>query len=298
MSKYVTTRMEKIKELSEKLNNVNTKIENYITILEKIKKEHNIFSINYSLVNDIKEDLNIKCFNYNFYILFENHYVYNIDITFDLQKNIPEKFQHIITIIQEHINLLDFANSIFAAHCMYDDIENLYFDIKIKYGQFAKTSNNLISHLKKMIKNKIIESNENYYYGYFSIKKDNYDESIYFVYQTYQYGSNALYQVKLPLIEHVEQIYAERNIDSQYNKNLYIAIFKELFFKLNQEFFNFLNINEYSIDFRFDLDEQLSNFNVDYTKSHTYNLILAPFNQSQINIILDKLKIAKDLDNF
>lgn len=298
MSKYVTIRMEKIEELSEKLNNINIKINNYITILEKIKKDHNVFNIHYSIINDIKEDLNIKCFNYGFYLLFENYYLHDIDINYNSYKNIPEKFKHIISVINEHINLSDLANDIFVSNCMYDDIQSLYFEIKLKHGLFAKSSNTLISNFKKMVKNQIIENDEKYFYGYFSTQKDNKEELIYFVYQTYQYGSNYLYKIKLPLIENVEQIYAKRNTNSQYNNDLYITIFKELFLKLNQEFFNFLNIDESSIDFQFDLDSKLSNFNVDYTKSHTYNFHIEPLNQTNINIVLDKLKVQKELINF
>lgn len=82
--------MKKIKELSEKLNNINTKINDCITILEKIKKENNNFNINYSILNDINEDLNIKSFDYNFYLLFENYYSYDIHIDYNIKKNIPD----------------------------------------------------------------------------------------------------------------------------------------------------------------------------------------------------------------
>ncbi len=294
MSKYISTRIEKINKLTEKLNNINTKINDCITILEKIKKEHNNFNIHYSILNDINEDLNIKSFDYNFYFLFENYYSYSIHIDYNVKKNIPDQFKIVLSIINENINFSVLADYIFTGHCMYFDIKKLYFEIKLKQGLFAKTSNKLIAHFKKLMTNQIIENDEKFFYGYFFAQKDNKDENIYFVYQTYQYGSNYLYQVKLPLIDHVEQIYSVKNSNNQYNKELYITIFKELFLKLNQDFFNFLNIDENSIDFRFDLDSMLSNFDVDYTKSHTYNLHIEPLNQLQINIILDKLELEKN----
>lgn len=300
MSKYVTKRLEKINQLKEKLNNVNSKIESYITILEKIKKKRNIFSIKYSIINDINEDPDIKCFNYNFYLLFDDYYLYNIDINYKFHKNISKKFKNVISIIEQHINLEDFANYIFTANCMYDKIKSLYFEI-LTYGQFSKTANTLISNLKKMIKNKTIENNEKHFYSYFSIQQDNKEEKIYFVYQTYktyQYGNNYLYKVKLPLIEDIDKIYIERNTNSKYNVNLYITIFKELLLSLNKEFFNFLNVNEHSINFEFDLDSKISNFNIDYTKINTYSIYIEPLNQNKINIILDKLKFQKELSNF
>lgn len=299
MSKYVSKRLEKIEKLVEKLNTINIKIQDYINLLEEIKKEHNMFNIriSFQIISDINEDPNIQCFDNLFYIAFiDNHVHYWYDIYLKQRKDLlPTNFQHFLRIIDTKINLDDLNNCIISSNELYSEIKSIYQQIKLKYGTFAINSNKLISHLKNISEDQIIDNDSKYYYIYFKMLKDNKLELINFEYKNEQ-NSGYLYQIKFPLIENIKNIYNQRNLNNIYNKDLYIEIFKEEFIRLNKYFCDIFIIDKESIDFDFYF--QLIDFDINYSQTYTYHLGINPFNNKKIELIIDKINLEKQFDNF
>lgn len=310
MSKYVSTRLEKIEKLGEKLNNFNNKINYYIQILKDIKNENDIFDIHYTIVCDIESNQNIKHFK-NFFIQFDNNYSYGIFPRPYFEREIPDKFKNIIDIIKNKIDLNDFHNSILDSIKLYKEIDSIYYDIKLKYGNFALNSKKIIDHFKEMIKFQITEEDDNYFYGYFSMRKDNNLEVIDLVFKNHKSINNYGYQIKFPLQEEINKIYNQikfplqeknnkiynqMNINNKSIHEIYIDIFKQEFIRLNKNFCELLNIGIDSIVF--DFFSQYTNFNINYSQSNSYSFYINFLDNENMDIIVEKINLEKQLNNF
>lgn len=289
MSKYVSIRLEKIKHLSEEIEITNNKIYDYINILEKINKDYDMFTIHFNLRSN-KEN-NIKYFDINFYLKFDQ--IFNFKICY---RNIDTKineYQHIIDLISQYIDLNDLSSFIFKSYFLNKSIEEIQEEISLKTSEFTTSTKIVVSQFKEMINQQILKKDNNNPYGYFKIKKDNILECIYLMFQNYTYGSTCLYQVTFPLKEDIESIYNQRNLNNSYNKNLYINIIKEEIFELNSSFFEFFNLNKNDIY----LESEDPFFKIDYKKNN-YVFGFRPLEQENINLIVDKIMLEKQLNNF
>lgn len=125
------------------------------------------------------------------------------------------------------------------------------------------------------------------------MKKDYVSEEIDLIFKPYESEANYLYMVILPLLEDVTSIYYQRNLTNNYDQELYLNIFKEEFYKLNQELFQFLNYDINCILLY--LSE--SSFEIDYEKFN-YQFGLKPLVKKDINLIVERIRLEKQLDNF
>lgn len=289
MSKYVLTRLEKIKQLSEEIEITNNKVQDYINILEKINEKYDMFTIHFNLLSN-KEN-NIRYFDTNFYLKFDK--IFNLKICYRNIEPIINKYQDMIDIINEHIDLNDLSSFIFKSYFLNQSVQKHQEEIRSKTSEFTISSKILVSEFKKIINQQVLKKDNNNPYGYFKIKKDNRLECIYLVFQNYTYGTTCLYQVTFPLKESIESIYTQRNLNKPYNKILYINIIKEEFFKLNSSFFEFFNLNKNDIY----LESEDPFFKIDYKKNN-YVFGFRPVEQENINLIVDKIMLKTQLNNF
>lgn len=294
MSKYVSTRLEKIKKLNQELEEFNNQIRSYIYILKDIKEKYNFFDINYRIISDIEEDNSIKYFK-NFFLQFDDNYSYNIFPRPYFEKQVPEKFQDIMDIIKKEIDIDNLNNCISESIKIYTQIRSFYYDIKLKYGTFALNADKIINYFKKMIEEQIIEQDDKYFYAYFHMKKDNKLEVIDLVFENFKPINRHAYQVKFPLQEEINKIYNQKQTKAEDRYQTYIDIFKEEFIQLNPIFCQFLNINKECIEFDF-YSKYI--FNIDYSDKDTYNFYINFLEQKNIDNIIEKINLEKQLNDF
>lgn len=103
------------------------------------------------------------------------------------------------------------------------------------------------------------------------------------------------YKVKFPLNEDIEKIYIKKNLDTGYNKDLYINIVKEEFIKLNNIFFSFFQINITDIQFDFPISAKEYNL---YEKIEKYHFYIYSLEKDKIDIIIENIYLEKILDDF
>lgn len=301
MSRYVSTRQAKIQELDNTLKSINNKIASYISILEDIKKEHNIFNI---IVKKTHSQYDSKIYFYtiilSFTYLSQNFYVdfYNFD-KLETNTKLPIDYiptiQSIIDIINKKTNYTNVYSDLLSSNNLFNSIQKFYYDIKKKNSSFTLKSNIFIECFKKLVKEQIIEENNSYKYIYLKTKKDNQLEVIDFTFK-YTKDSRSI-QLKLPILTEIEKIYSQINLNSGYNKDLYITIFKQEFIRLNKHFCDIFLITEDYIDF--DFFSNFITFNTDYDSSHfSYDFHINYLSLNDIEKIADKIEINKQMYNF
>lgn len=301
MSKYISTRQAKIQELDDELKSINNKIESYISTLEDIKKEHNIFHIlakkTYSEYDPtIYFYTIILSFTYlskNFYVSFYNFN--QLETITALPIDYIPTIQSIVDIINKKTNYTNVYSDLLSASNIFDSMEKFYYDIKKKNSDFTLKSNIVIDCFKKLVKEQIIDENNLYKYIYVKPKKDNQLEVIDLTFK-YIKDSRSI-QLKLPILKEIENIYSQINLNSGYNKNLYITIFKQEFIQLNKHFCDTFLITEDYIDFNF--FSNFITFNTDYDSSHfSYDFHINYLSLNDIKKIADKIEINKQMSNF
>lgn len=301
MSRYVSTRQAKIQELDNTLKSINNRIDSYISILEDIKKEHNIFDIlvkrTYSEYDPTIYFYTITLsFNYlseDFYISFYNFN--KIDSNNTLPIDYIPTIQSIIDIINKKTNYTNVDSDLFYSHSIFKSIRQFYHDIKKKLSDFTLKSNIVIECFKKLVKEQIIEEDNSYKYIYVKPKKDNQLEVIDFTFKYTKYYSSI--QLKFPILKEIEKIYSQINVNSGYNKGLYITIFKQEFIRLNKHFCDIFLITEDYIDF--DFFSNFITFNTDYDSLHfSYDFHINYLSLNDIEKIADKIEINKQMSNF
>lgn len=149
----------------------------------------------------------------------------------------------------------------------------------VKNGQFAKKANTIISYFKEMINNQVIKNYENYHYGYLKMKKNNKLKTIDLIFQNNVEYSESYYQLIFPLRDDINFLYKKINLNN-FDKQIYIDISKELFIKLNNDFFQFFNFDKQDINY------------------DTYNFAIKNLDKNKIDIIVEKIMIEKKLNNF
>lgn len=292
MSKYLSEKKKKknrLKQLESELYFLISKIENNIQILNIIQQEYNnIFNVNMIYI----KNNNNKYFDNNSNIQFDNNFTFYFCHKRDYL--IPEKYQQIIDTILQRIDINDLSNCILKSYSINQNIKNIQIQIEYILNQaFNKTSKIIFSKFKQKIESQSIQKDNKYTYGYFKMKNDYISEEINLIFKPYESEANYLYCVTLPLLEEVASIYYQRNLTNNYDQELYLHIFKEEFYKLNPELFQFLNYDINCILLY--LSE--SSFEIDY-KKFNYQFGLKPLVKKDINLIVERIMLSQQLDNF
>jgi len=298
MSKYISTRMERINTLSLELNDFNSYFKSYIELLENISKKHKSF-----IVKTHKEfsDYNSSVFVYTICLEFQfnskkhilNIYFFNHIVN---NPNYPEELKHImLPIVNQILQLEKFHtvyNKLLHSRNTFLEIEEIYYEINKKIGNFNKESSFVLKHCKKLSEKQIIENEDQYTYIYLKPKKNHRMETIFFSHQKNK--DNSSFQLKLPILKEIEKEYIQQRKNIQYNKNLYIKIFTEKFIRLNPYFSNIFFIDSKNIDFNFSSEYQ--HLNREY-HDITYELRISLTKENIANI-LKRLDLEEQINNF
>lgn len=152
MSKYISTRMEKINTLSLELNDLNSYFKSYIELLENISKEHKTFIVKkHKEISDYNSSVFVYtiCLEFHFNskkhilnVYFFNHIVTNPDY--------PEELKHImLPIVNQILQSEKFHiiyNKLLHSRTLFHKIDKLYYEINKKTGNFNKESLTVINY--------------------------------------------------------------------------------------------------------------------------------------------------------
>lgn len=291
MSKYITTRLEKINILSNELKNVCEKIDSYITILKNIKKEHDKFSIHYTKK---KLAYNNSIFYYQDIVLSYNYLLTINFISFFNYEKLSLDYTS-KSLITKQISFETLKNELILSFNLYNKIEKLYKEVNLKKSGFTNNSNIIVSHFKKLTKEQYIEIDSQYKYLYVKLRKDNSLEAIDVILKNTPDSSS--FKIKLPIVEEIEKIYIENNSTNTYDKELYINIFKKEFIRLNKYFFDNFNIDETGIEFYF--SSNFSTFCSDYYNFNlSCDLYINYLDKDHIKCLVNKIEINNQISNF
>lgn len=298
MSKYIATRLESINTQSLELNDLNSYLKSYIELLENISKENKSF-----IVKNHKEisDYNSSVFVYTIYLEFNflsKKYILNIHNFNDIKENFyyPKELKHIMLAIVNQINHVQkfhiAYNKLLHSRSLFNTIDKLYYEINKKTGKFNKESLTVTNYCKQLSEKQIIENDDQYTYIYVKPKRNHKIESIDFSNQKNK--DSGCFQLKLPILKEIEKIYIEQRHDIQYDKTLYIKIFKEEFIRLNQYFSKIFSIDSENLYFNF--NSQCQHFNREY-KDINYEFKIS-LTKEEIFNILQRLQIKEQMNNF
>ncbi len=298
MSKYISTRLETINTQSLVLNDLNSYLQSYIELLENISKEHKSFIV---LTHKENLDYNSSIFVYTICLEFNflsKRYILNIHNFNHIKESnaYPEDLKHImITIVNQINNAEKFHiayNKLLHSRSLFHQIDKLYYEINKKTGEFNKESLNVINYCKQFAEKQSIENDDQYTYIYLKNKRNHKMEYIDFSNQKNK--DNACFQLRLPILKEIEKIYLEKRQNLQYDKTLYIKIFKEEFIRLNQYFCNIFLINMEDIYFNF--NPRCQDFNREY-KDISYEFKIS-LKKEKILKLSQKLLLEEQMNNF
>ena len=307
MSKYIETRKQKIKELSEELNIVNQRIDAYALRLKSILSDYsNVYKLNTHNTNDIQEDSSIH--SKNFYISFYYNDKYN-SFSFSRQEfffrtdnlsfGIVSTLSSFIQLMDEEFGLNTIYQDISESDSIYSKIKALYLEIFKKYSDFSvcvdSFSQFVIDFNEK--NDHSICSLDNTISFYF--KKNNKFQYLEFV--NSDKDKKICLNFKVPTIEDLFNIY-EQNKNKGYVETMQIL---NLFLKnevlfLNKDLIEILNIEQENIKFHIyfsNLYIFMSNIE-DFKSNLKFNININPFQKEQLKLINAKFQSIKQLENF
>lgn len=303
MSKIIEKKLQQIKYFSEQLTSINQIIELHINILNDMKKEYNYLTIKATKNELLNYDLNI--YHYNELALYIN--VNDKEYHFSF---FGEALSHFDTIYTDTINpeitslikklqsLMDIKNIqrlLSNSKGLFHNINNIYKEIDFQNSDFTKNSDIIVSFFKTLVKQQNIEKNNDYKYGYIKLRKDNKSKFIQFSYK--DTFDPSYIQIKFPIHENILTLLKERNQPNQSSKFHYEIIFREEIIRLNQEIFNQLNISMNLIFFYIQSKKETDYLNFNYY-DFEYDFYIKSFNQNEINLLAEKIKLYKEILNF
>lgn len=306
MSKYIESRKQKIKELSEQLNVVNARIDSYSLYLKNILGNSQIYKLNQSKLNDIKEDSSIahKSFNISFYVNSTYNCFFFSKIKFffnsdDISFYILSRLNSIIEKMNQAFDLKVIENDMNKSESLYSEIKTLYFDIHKKSSDFTHHSNILLQKLNTFNAEFVIsEEYSKNQLVFLKLIKNNRLENISFSQKNKE--SNATFTIILPTLEHVFNIYKIKSNNNSFLKIFFEQLFKEEVFKINSLLFNAFNIT--SKDFYFQI--KFNHPNIDHCNFKYFapefevNMNLDYFCKTKIELLSQKFQLDNELNNF
>lgn len=306
MSKYIESRKQKIKELSEQLNIVNQRIDSYSLYLKKLLGSSQIYTLNQSKLNDIKEDTSIayKSFNISFYVnskyncffFSKSQFFFNSE---DISFNILSKLTSFIELMDQKFDLITISNDIIESAAIYSQIKTLYFEIHKKSSDFTHNSNIILQKLNTFNSEFVIPEE---YSGnqliFLKLKKNNRLENISFS-QTNK-ETKLIFTIILPTLEHVFNIYNSQSNNNSFVQIIFERLFKEEICKINSLLFNTFNIKYEDFYIEITLNHpQVEHRNLKYFSSNfEASINFNYFSKTKIEFLSQKFQLNKELTNF
>lgn len=190
MTKYIESRQQKIKELSEQLNIVNQRIDSYALRLKSILSDYsNVYQLGLgqSNFNDIKEDssLSYKKIHISFYYNRYNSFSFEKKEFYFESNNLPfellSTLNSVIALMDLEFGLNAISKDIIESELIYSQIKNLYLEIFKKNSDFTVFTNSFLQLLVHFNKSNPILDNSLDNIISFSFKKNNKLEELEFL---------------------------------------------------------------------------------------------------------------------
>lgn len=304
MSKNIELKQQKIKELSEELAIVNSRIDSYINYFGSLNNtdfgNDITFQLNVSSFNTIDNDKKLFLKNFNLYftignegfrLLFDDTKIRFIQ-QYDASFNLILEISKIISYIDSVFGIQSIKNDIESSRSLYSQIENLYKEYNNITSGFTDNSTILISYLKKMVKEQFAEDDGESFY--FSFKRDNRRENLEILIKSY-YDPN-FFQLSLPTFDCIKNKYLEKYSNSQF-MSVFEIIFKNEFFLMNQSFFEQFDISLKDIKYSNYYVKTLNDSN-EYRRSIIAGLSISSIGKSRVKLLAEKVHINQQMTNF
>ena len=300
MSKYIETRKQKIKELSEQLNIVNERIDSYISFLENFKQS--IKFDGHFVVFNLDLDYTKTQFYKNEEIVFKN---FNIQLNIDNQHitiYLNEDFcsfhriglplsiltvaSTIILLINQKISFNNIKNDIKESELLYNKIVKINKEIDLEKSGFKEKYSLLIHSIKNYFP---IQSNFDFDNGFlFNLKNNNSKRSISFrEVKKIEEIKNGIY-LKTPNLDnyYLEQINSNSSNTNDYFDQLdkKTILIKQDFCDLNKDFLNHIQLPIESIHIEIFLGK--------------LNIKIENLTEKQLSIAVDKINSNIIISNF
>lgn len=291
----MTKNIKQIEELSKQLHAINQAIAVFISSLNKIKKENNIFTIKTMKDHPITNDLNLYCYcdlllSFNINNQIHDFSFFGAKLSYLNIAHIDNNLKKILDFIDENLGLNYIQQVLSSALALYHNIKVIYKEIDFQNSDFTKNSTMITAYFKQLVKSQTIENNPNHKYAYLKLRKDNSSELIDFSYKE-TFDSTSL-QIKFPIWNDIEKFLIDNNLDkSTYN---YENTFKEQLFLLNKNIFELFNISPKSMQFYItkNKDDIYHNYNFKYL------FLINSIKKDDINIIAKKIELRDKIANF
>lgn len=303
MSKIIEKKLQQIKDFLEQLTSINQTIESHINILNDMKKEYNHLTIKATKNELLNYEVNIYHYNELALYINVNHKEYHFSFFGEALSHFNTLYSNTInpeitSLIKKLQSLIDIKNIqrlVYNSNGLFNNIKNIYKEIDFQNSDFTKNSDTIASFFKTLVKQQNIEKNNDLKYGYIKLKKDN---KLKFIKVSYKDTFVPLYiQIKLPIHDNILTLLKERNQRNQSSKFHYEIIFREEVLRLNQEIFNKLNISMNSIFFYIQSKKETHYVNFNYY-DFEYDFYIKSFNEEEINLLAEKIKLYKEIVNF
>lgn len=304
MTKNIELKQQKIKELSEELAIVNSRIDSYINYFGSLNNtdfgNDITFQLNASSFNTIDNDKKLFLKNFNLYftignegfrLLFDDTKIRFIQ-QYDASFNLILEISKIISYIDNVFGIQSIKNDIELCRSLYSQIENLYKEYNNITSGFTDNSTILISYLKKMVKEQFAEDDGESFY--FSFKRDNRRENLEILIKSY-YDPN-FFQLSLPTFDCIKNKYLEKYSNSQF-MSVFEIIFKNEFFLMNQSFFEQFDISLKDIKYSNYYVKTLNDSN-EYRRSIIAGLSISSIGKSRVKLLAEKVHINQQMTNF
>lgn len=305
MTKNIESKLQKIKELSEELAIVNSRIDSYINYFGSLNNtdfgNDVTFQLNVSSFNTIDNDKKLFLKNFNLYftignegfrLLFDDtkiRFIQQYDASFNLILEISKIIAHIDSVF----GIQSIKNDIESSRSLYSQIENLYKEYNNIVSGFTENSTILISYLKKMVKEQ--SANDDEFSFYFSFKRDNKRENLEILIKSY-YDPN-FFQLSLPTFDSIKDKYLREYPNSEFITAVYEKVFKEEFFLMNKSFFEQFDISIKDIKYSNYYVKTLNDSH-EYRRSIISGLSISSIGKSRVKLLAEKVQINQQMTNF
>lgn len=146
---------------------------------------------------------------------------------------------------------------------------------------FSNKADLIISYFNTISNNQIVKNDEKYHYGYLKMVKNNQLKKIEIelILEDEKEDSEHYFQLVFPLRDNINFLYKKLNLNT-FNKKIYLDISRDLFMELNNNFFEFFNLDKNNVYY------------------DPYDFKIKDLEQKKIDIIFEKINLEKELNNF
>ena len=307
MSKYIETRKQKIKELSEQLNIVNQRIDLYALRLKNILSNYsNVYQLIHNNFNDIKEDssLSYKRIAISFYYNYKHNSFCFEKKEFYLNANnfsfgILSTLNYFIELMDQEFSLTAISKDIIESESTYSQIRTLYLEIFKKHSDFTiftDSFSQLVLNFNN--KNPILDNSQDNIISV-GFKKNNKLEELAFL--PPNKDKKLCLNFYTPLIDDFFNVY-KKNKEQGFLKCTEIlnTFFKDELLLLNKNLLIFFDIESEKIISNLYFSQNFDSINTieEFVSNIKFEFHILWMEKDKLKILHEKLTYMKKLENF